>query len=78
MRRPQGRHAPEQVAGNGLIDRRSLLGRGIAIAGAMGTGAGLTGAAAEPLHDEEWSLAFGSVLPAVQTASRYEKDVARA
>ena len=28
------------VAGNGLIHRRALLGRGILFAGAMGTGAG--------------------------------------
>src|SRR5215472_13207189 len=69
--------APEMVAGNGLIDRRVLLGRGIAIAGAVGTGAGLTGAAAEPLRDEKWSLEFGSIMPPVQTASKYEKDVAR-
>jgi hypothetical protein len=26
------------IAGNGLIDRRALLGRGFLIAGAMGTG----------------------------------------
>ena len=36
------------VAGNGLLDRRALLGRGIMVAGAMGAGAAgaLTGAAA--------------------------------
>ncbi|MGP0094313.1 MAG: sulfite dehydrogenase [Xanthobacteraceae bacterium] len=69
--------APDPVAGNGLINRRALLGQGIAMAGAMGAGAALTGAAAEPLADQPWSLAFGSVLPPVQTASRFEKDVAR-
>jgi sulfane dehydrogenase subunit SoxC len=70
--------APGFVAGNGLIDRRALLGRGMAVAGAMTTGAGMmTGAAAEPLKDEDWSLVFGSNLPAVQTASRFEKDVTR-
>ena len=39
------------VAGNGLIDRRALLGRGILIAGATTTGVttSFTGAAAEPL-----------------------------
>jgi sulfane dehydrogenase subunit SoxC len=67
----------DPVAGNGLINRRALLGQGIAIAGAMGTGAALNGAAAEPLKDEKWSLEFGSVMPAVQTASPYEKDAAR-
>jgi sulfane dehydrogenase subunit SoxC len=44
----------------------------------MGAGVGaVTGAAAEPLKDESWSLAFGSAMPAVQTPSPYEKDVAR-
>jgi sulfane dehydrogenase subunit SoxC len=69
----------ESVAGNGLINRRTLLGQGVAVAGAMTVGAAgtLTGAAAEPLKDEAWSLEFGSVLPAVQTPSRFEKDVVR-
>ena len=30
----------EQVAGNGVLHRRALLGRGIMLAGAMGTGVG--------------------------------------
>ena len=30
----------EAVAGNGLIDRRALLGRGVVFAGAMGAGIG--------------------------------------
>src|SRR5579859_7949320 len=64
------------VAGNGLINRRALLGRGIAVAGAVGAGS-VTGAVAEPLKDEQWSLEFGSVIRPVQTASKYEKDVAR-
>jgi hypothetical protein len=44
------------VAGNGLIDRRALLGRGILFAGAAATGTGgsLTGAAAEPLPVDPW------------------------
>src|ERR1700686_3802044 len=67
----------ELVAGNGLINRRTLLGRGIAIAGAMGTAGTITGAAAEPLKDQPWSLEFGSITPALQTASQYEKDVVR-
>jgi len=70
---------PEPVAGNGLIDRRILLGRGLAIAGAMGAGGAgaLTGAAAEPLKDDPWSLEFGLNTPALQTPSKYEKDVVR-
>src|SRR5262249_18235115 len=65
------------VAGNGLIDRRALLGKGIAVAGAVGAAGAVTGAAAEPLKDERWSLEFGSIMPSVQTASKYEKNVAR-
>src|SRR5262249_44884543 len=65
------------VAGNGLINRRALLGKGIAVAGAMGAAGTVTGAAAEALKDEQWSLEFGSIMPPVQTASKYEKDVAR-
>src|SRR5258708_18681736 len=67
------------VAGNGLIDRRALLGRGVLLAGAMGAGSAgaLTGAAAEPLKDQAWSLEQGSLLPTYQVASRFEKSVAR-
>src|SRR5436853_1393102 len=69
----------EPVAGNGLLDRRALLGRGIVFAGAMGTGAGtsITGAAAEPLQNDPWSLEMGAVVPAYQVPSRFEKDVIR-
>jgi sulfane dehydrogenase subunit SoxC len=67
----------DPVAGNGLINRRALLGQGIAIAGAMGAGAGMTGAAAEPLKDEKWTLQFGAVTPALQTPSPFEKNVTR-
>ena len=66
----------EQVAGNGLINRRALLGRGIAFAGA-GVAGTMNGAGAEPLKDETWSLEFGSAMAAVQTASPFEKGVAR-
>ena len=47
-----------EVAANGLIDRRALLGRGVLIAGAMGTGvsASPTGAAADPLPVDAWSF----------------------
>src|SRR5262249_55645330 len=67
----------DPVAGNGLIDRRALLGRGIAFAGAMGAAGTVTGAAAEPLKDEKWSLEFGEVTPALQTPSQFEKNVVR-
>ena len=44
------------VPGNGLIDRRALLGRGILLVGAAaaGTGGSPTGAAAEPVPVDPW------------------------
>ena len=69
----------EPVAGNGLLDRRALLGRGIVLAGAMTTAAGasLNSAAAEPLKNDQWSLETGAAVPPLQTASRFEKAVVR-
>jgi sulfane dehydrogenase subunit SoxC len=68
----------DAVAGNGLIDRRALLGRGIAIAGGVGTSvvATSTSAAAEPLKEDPWSLEPGSTVKTYQQPSRFEKDVA--
>jgi sulfane dehydrogenase subunit SoxC len=69
----------EVVAGNGLLDRRALLGRGILIAGAAAAGAGgAASAAAEPLKDAPWTTAPGATTPVLQTPSRFEKDVVRA
>jgi sulfane dehydrogenase subunit SoxC len=69
----------EVVAGNGLLDRRALLGRGILLAGAVGTGTAgsLTGAFAGPLKDDPWSLEMGELTPALQVPSRFEKHVTR-
>jgi sulfane dehydrogenase subunit SoxC len=67
----------EPVAGNGLIDRRALLGRGAALAGAMGAGAAVTGAAAEPLQNDPWSLEMGAPTLPLQEPSRFEKNVVR-
>src|ERR1700758_2574283 len=75
-RRP-GAPAVEPVAGNGLMHRRALLGSGIVFAGALGTGASLTGAAAEAITEPDWSLYPGAVTPAVQTPSKYEKQLVR-
>ena len=61
-KRPLTTHADlTPVAGNGLLDRRALLGRGIMLAGAAATGLGATGnsAAAEPLKDDPWSETMG-------------------
>ena len=71
------------VAGNGLIDRRALLGQGAAIAGALGIAPALaTGAAAEPLAnaplaDGPWSLEVGTAMRPYQVPSRFEKAVVR-
>jgi sulfane dehydrogenase subunit SoxC len=69
----------EHVAGNGLLHRRALLGRGAAFAGALGTAAGLraTAAAAEPLKEQGWGLSTGNPVPAYQTPSGHAKDVTR-
>jgi sulfane dehydrogenase subunit SoxC len=74
----------EFVAGNGLIDRRALLGRGMVLAGALGAGSAgsPTGAAAEPLadgplKDGPWSLEVGATIPSYQVPSRFEKNVVR-
>jgi sulfane dehydrogenase subunit SoxC len=67
--------SPPTVAGNGLLDRRALLGRGIAVAGAVGTS--LTSAAAEPLTNGPWSLAPGVPVPAYGQPSKFEKNVVR-
>ena len=70
---------PEIVAGNGLIDRRALLGRGIVYAGAVSAGVGtsLNTAAAEPLAVDPWSMEIGAVIPAYGTPSKYESKVVR-
>src|SRR4051794_40919511 len=74
----------EAVAGNGLLNRRMLLGRGAILAGAIGTAplGSLTGAAAEPpaggaLTDSPWSLEPGAAIEPYQRPSRFEKDVVR-
>jgi sulfane dehydrogenase subunit SoxC len=76
---PRNGSSNEQVAGNGLLDRRALLGRGVMLAGAIGTGTAgsLTGAAAEPLAEARWSLQPGAVTPPYQRASRFEDNVVR-
>src|SRR6202041_197394 len=67
------------AAGNGLINRRALLGRGMMIAGAMGTGLGGSSASAgaEPLTEEPWSLEFGDRTTPYQVPSKFESKVVR-
>src|ERR1700730_3990419 len=76
--------AQQAVAGNGLLDRRALLGRGVVFAGAMSTGAlgSLTGAAAEPPTDTPsteapWSQEPGTTIEPYERPSRFEKTVVR-
>jgi sulfane dehydrogenase subunit SoxC len=67
----------DAVAGNGLVNRRALLGGGIAFAGAMSAAGSVTTAGAEPLTEQPWSLQPGAVVPAYEKPSRFEKDVVR-
>jgi sulfane dehydrogenase subunit SoxC len=80
-RRRGGASAPplEAVAGNGLIHRRALLGRGVVLAGATATGIGpaIASVVIESLKDDPWSRELGAVTPALQTPSRYEDHVVR-
>lgn len=68
-----------EVAGNGLLHRRALLGKGAVAAGILGTclGPGATGAAAEPLAEPPWGLQIGDDTPAYQTPSKFAKNVVR-
>jgi sulfane dehydrogenase subunit SoxC len=78
MRKGSGGIPPlEPVAGNGLLHRRALLGGGVMFAGALGTGAVPTAAAAEPLVVPDWSLFPGEVTPVLQKPSRFEAAVVR-
>ena len=77
----RGSKAPQvdQVAGNGLLHRRALLGQGLMIAGAAGVSAsaGVTGAAAEPLKDAEWSGYQGKTVGPIGVRSKYEDKTIR-
>jgi sulfane dehydrogenase subunit SoxC len=69
----------EQAAGNGLLHRRALLGKGVAAAGMLGAGLGATatGAAAEPLTEPQWGLEIGEDTPPYQTPSPFAKNIVR-
>jgi len=74
--------ASDAAAGNGLLDRRALLGRGMALAGAIGAGIGPSAAAgaeppAQPLTDDPWSLEFGDRTLPYQVRSKFEAKVVR-
>src|SRR5438270_1294653 len=74
----------EAVAGNGLLNRRMLLGGGAILAGAIGTAplGSMTGAAADApaggaLTDPPWSLEPGAAIGPYERPSRFEKNVVR-
>jgi sulfane dehydrogenase subunit SoxC len=69
--------APAVVAGNGLLDRRAFFRGGAALAAAITGYSVVKSAAAEPLVDAPWSRETGAVTPALQTPSRFEKQVVR-
>lgn len=74
------RHNPsrlDQVAGNGLLSRRSLLRQGVTLAGAAGAGVASTGAGAEPLADAEWSRYQGKTVGPIGAMSKYEDKTVR-
>jgi len=77
--RNDGAQSPQPVAGNGLLDRRALLGRGVMLAGAMtaGVSSSLTSAAAEPLEVGPWSLGPGVPIPPYGQPSKFEQKVVR-
>src|ERR1700730_15493962 len=78
-RHRQGAESVPHVADNGLLDRRALLSQGAALAGAMSVGAvgATTGAAAERLANDPWSMAPGIPIPAYGVPSRFEAKTAR-
>jgi sulfane dehydrogenase subunit SoxC len=77
MTKSKSNKSIEHVAGNGLLHRRALLGRGLALAGVMGATDSPTGAAAEPLTDAPWSLEPGDPVPPYQLPSKFAKNVVR-
>ena len=75
--------AVEAVAGNGLLHRRALLGRGLLLAGAVGAAplGSRLGAAERPLDtpltEAPWSLVPGAPIEPYQRPSRFEHHVVR-
>jgi sulfane dehydrogenase subunit SoxC len=66
------------VAGNGLLNRRAFLGKGLVFAGTSSAlAAGLGAARAAPLTDPPWALQNGDPMPAYQQPSKYAAKVVR-
>src|SRR5262245_37599130 len=67
---------PDQVAGNGILNRRIFLERAL-VAGAAGAGLGATGAGAEPLAVAPWMKTPGANFASYGQPSRFEDKVVR-
>src|SRR5215472_18075568 len=69
----------DQVADNGLLHRRALVSKGLAVAGLVGAGLApnTTGAPAEQLVEPPWGLEAGGDTPPYQTPSKFAKNVVR-
>lgn len=70
----------DEAAGNGLLNRRALLGQSLIAVGTLGAGVALnsTTAAAEPLVPEQtWGQQPGDPIPAYQTPSKFASNVVR-
>jgi sulfane dehydrogenase subunit SoxC len=68
---------PAVVAGNGLLDRRSFLRSGAAMAAAMTGYSVVKRAAAEPLTHDPWNLVPGAITPPYEQPSRFEQNTVR-
>ena len=74
---PNATSVPD-VAGNGLLDRRALLGRGMFFAGAAVAGVGTASSAgAEALPVDPWSMEPGAPIPPYGVPAKYESKVVR-
>ena len=67
----------EEVAGNGLLDRRAFLRSGAAVAGTVMGYTFVRPAGAAPLAEEPWSLAPGSPSKPYEQRSRFEEKIGR-
>ena len=74
--RDRSRELPA-AAGNGLVDRRALLGAGAALAAGLGSAALAADAAAETLPVEPWMKSLGAGFVGYGQPSKYEAKVAR-
>ena len=65
------------VAGNGLLDRRTFLRGGAAVAATLGGYGAAGNAAAEVFANDAWSLMPGAITRPYEQPSRFEEKVVR-